>query len=207
VPGQGDPDGHRPVADLAIVDLHHGPAQPPSSSSLHPMSSRRHRQLTGAQARLIWCCGMCGLDRTLDDTGCEPRADMRRVGPSARPRGIALRLEQPAPGDWTRMSLSTTSTAAVKTDRAPRYGKQLVSHFGRRLIATWDETHARGTLDIGDNAGRMTIECTPDTLNISIVAHQLTDERITQVEDAVTRHLKHFSVRDPLHVRWVRSAR
>jgi hypothetical protein len=103
------------------------------------------------------------------------------------------------------MSL-TTSTAVVKTDRAPRYGKQLVSHLGRRLIATWDETRKTGTLDIGDNAGRVTLLCTPDALNISIVGDQLTDERIAQMEDVVTRHLQRFSARDPLNVHWVRSA-
>jgi hypothetical protein len=100
----------------------------------------------------------------------------------------------------------TSSTAVVKTDRAPRYGKQLVSHLGRRLIATWDETDSRGVIDLGDNVGRVTLECAPDTLTITIVAHQGTDERVVQMEDAVARHLERFSARDPLNVEWDRPA-
>jgi hypothetical protein len=100
------------------------------------------------------------------------------------------------------MSPTTTSTAIVKTDRAPRYGKQLVSHLGRRSTGTWDETHARGTLDIGDNAARVTITCTPDALNISIAAD---GSKIATFEDIVARHLERFSARDALDVHWTRS--
>ena len=57
-----------------------------------------------------------------------------------------------------------------------------------------------------DLQGRVTLLCTPDALNISIVGDQLTDERIAQIEDVVTRHLQRFSARDPLNVHWVRSA-
>jgi len=100
------------------------------------------------------------------------------------------------------MSLTTKSTAIVKTDRASRYGKQLVSHLGRRSIGSWDETRATGTLDIGDNAVRVTITCKPDTLNITIATD---DSNFAIFEDVVARHLERFSARDPLDVHWIRS--
>jgi hypothetical protein len=100
------------------------------------------------------------------------------------------------------MSSTTTSTAIVKIDRAPRYGKQLVSHLGRRSVSSWDETRAKGFLNIGDNEARVTITCTPDVLNISIAADLST---IATVEDVLARHLKRFSARDALDVNWTRS--
>ena len=100
------------------------------------------------------------------------------------------------------MSLTTKSTAIVKTDRASRYGKQLVSHLGRRSIGSWDETRATGTLGIGDNAVRVTITCKPDTLNITIASD---GSDFATFEDVIARHLERFSARDPLDVYWIRS--
>jgi hypothetical protein len=97
-----------------------------------------------------------------------------------------------------------TSTAIVATGRASRYGKQLVSHLGRRSIGTWDETLATGTLDIGDNEAHVAITCTPDTLNIRLLTD---DSKIATFENIVTRHLERFSARDPLAVHWNRSDR
>ena len=42
---------------------------------------------------------------------------------------------------------SLSSTAAVDTPRAGRYGKQLATHLGRRLVTEWDEH--------GDRLGRV----------------------------------------------------
>jgi hypothetical protein len=100
------------------------------------------------------------------------------------------------------MSSTTTSTAIVKIDRAPRYGKQLVSHLGRRSVGSWDETRAKGFLNIGGNEARVTITCTPDVLSISIAADAST---IATVEDVLARHLKRFSARDAPDVHWTRS--
>src|SRR6195952_5724957 len=59
-----------------------------------------------------------------------------------------------------------TSTASVATDRAPRYGKQLVSHLGRRSVSAWDETTATGTLDMNENAAHVAFSTTGEALLI-----------------------------------------
>lgn len=95
------------------------------------------------------------------------------------------------------------STATVTTGRAPRYGKQLVSHLGRRLVGAWDEASASGSLDMGDGAAHVDLTSTPDALVIRIKA---AEEDIDTYENVVKRHLERFGERDELRVEWVRSA-
>ncbi|HEX5144262.1 MAG TPA: DUF2218 domain-containing protein [Mycobacterium sp.] len=97
---------------------------------------------------------------------------------------------------------SITSTAAVATSRAPRYGKQLVSHLGRRSVGVWNEDTATGTLDMNDNAAHVDLSCTPEALLIEITA---TDGDAATYEDVVGRHLVRFGERDELKVTWQRS--
>jgi hypothetical protein len=92
------------------------------------------------------------------------------------------------------------STATVATARAPRYGKQLVSHLGRRSVGVWDEATASGTLDMNDNAVHVTFNATPQALLIEI---RSTDA--ATYEDVVGRHLVRFGERDELAVSWERS--
>ena len=47
------------------------------------------------------------------------------------------------------MSDTIVSTAGVATERRARYGKQLVSHLGRKSVGVWDEASGSGTLDMG----------------------------------------------------------
>jgi hypothetical protein len=95
-----------------------------------------------------------------------------------------------------------TSTAAVTTGRAPRYGKQLVSHLGRRSVGTWNEDTATGTLDMNEGAAHVAFSCTPDALLIEITAD---DGDAATYEDVVGRHLVRFGERDELMVAWRRS--
>ena len=92
------------------------------------------------------------------------------------------------------------STAAVATARAPRYGKQLVSHLGRRSVGSWDETTGAGTLDMNDNAAHVTLNSTPEALLIEIRCADA-----ATYEDVVGRHLVRFGERDELKVSWERS--
>ena len=94
------------------------------------------------------------------------------------------------------------STAAITTARAPRYGKQLVSHLGRRSVGAWDETTGSGTLDMNDDAAHVTLSSTPEALLIEI---RSTDADAATYEDVVGRHLVRFGERDELKVRWERS--
>jgi DHA1 family bicyclomycin/chloramphenicol resistance-like MFS transporter len=94
-----------------------------------------------------------------------------------------------------------TSVATVATERAPRYGKQLVSHLGRRAVGTWDEATESGTLVMGE-AAQVTLTSTPSALLIEI---RSPNDTIANFEDVVARHLERFGDRDELKVVWARA--
>jgi hypothetical protein len=98
------------------------------------------------------------------------------------------------------MPTATISTASVVTNRARRYGKQLVSHLGRRSVGTWDEDTDTGTLAMSGGAAQVTLTSTPEALLLEIRA----DDDIATYEDVVGRHLMRFGQRDELHVVWHR---
>jgi hypothetical protein len=100
------------------------------------------------------------------------------------------------------MSDTIGSTASVATQRGTRYGKQLVSHLGRKSVGIWDEASSSGTLDMGDHAAHVTLTTTTDALVITVEA---ADTDIAAYEDVVGRHLERFGERDGLQVHWVRS--
>jgi hypothetical protein len=100
------------------------------------------------------------------------------------------------------MSDTTVSRANVATERGARYGKQLVSHLGRKSVGVWDEATDSGTLDMGDGAARVTLKSTTDALLITVEA---ADTDIATYQDVVGRHLERFGERDGLRVHWVRS--
>lgn len=104
-------------------------------------------------------------------------------------------------GSETNMSEST-SVATVATERAPRYGKQLVSHLGRRSVGAWDEDAETGSLVMGDGAARVTLTSAPSALIIEV---QADDTAIATYQDVVGRHLERFGERDELAVEWVRA--
>ncbi|CAN5356605.1 hypothetical protein BH11ACT7_BH11ACT7_00660 [soil metagenome] len=102
------------------------------------------------------------------------------------------------------MSTDTiTSTANVATTRARRYGKQLVSHLGRRSVGHWDETTDSGTLDMSGDAAHVTLTSTPEALILEICS---SENDMATYEDVVGRHLLRFGDRDELQVHWNRSA-
>ncbi|WP_082931517.1 DUF2218 domain-containing protein [Mycolicibacterium setense] len=94
------------------------------------------------------------------------------------------------------------STAAVATARAPRYGKQLVSHLSRRSVGVWDDERSTGTLDLVGNAAHVRLRCTPEALLVTVEA---ADADITTYERVVASHLERFGERDELRVQWERS--
>ncbi len=97
---------------------------------------------------------------------------------------------------------AVTSIATVATERAPRYGKQLVSHLGRKAVGTWDETTGSGTLLMGDGAAHVSLTSSPSALLIEV---RSPDDTIATFEDVVGRHLEHFGDRDELKVVWARA--
>jgi MFS transporter, DHA1 family, multidrug resistance protein len=95
-----------------------------------------------------------------------------------------------------------TSVATVATERAPRYGKQLVSHLGRRSVGAWDEEKETGSLVMGDGAARVSLTSAPSALIIEVRAD---DDDIATYENVVGSHLERFGERDELAVEWVRA--
>jgi len=103
---------------------------------------------------------------------------------------------------------SLSSSAAVDTPRAGRYGKQLAAHLGRRVVTEWDEH--RGTGLVIFDGGRCELTATPEQLLLRVKLNDGTEPavavaRMALIEDVVGRHLVRFGVRDELVVRWVRA--
>jgi hypothetical protein len=96
----------------------------------------------------------------------------------------------------------TASVAEVATERPARYGRQLVSHLGRKAGGEWSAEHDTGWITLGE--GRAEVSCTPGVLHlqVSIPAHP---EQLPRLEDVVGRHLVRFGSKDELVVTWTRA--
>jgi hypothetical protein len=107
----------------------------------------------------------------------------------------------------TMTATRTISTATVATNRAARYGKQLVSHLGRRCVANWDAPTGSGSLEMGDGAARVALSTTPQALVVRVEAGEAGEAGEAEIaiyEDVVARHLQRFGERDELKVVWKR---
>ncbi len=100
----------------------------------------------------------------------------------------------------TSLSGTSSSTAIVRTDRAARYGKQLVAHLSRRSAGEWDEQAGTGWIDFGET--RAELSAGTEALDIRLSA---APDAVDRMEDVVGRHLVRFGSRDELTVQWVRA--
>jgi hypothetical protein len=103
---------------------------------------------------------------------------------------------------------SPSSSAAVDTPRASRYGKQLATHLGRRVVTEWDEHTGTGLIIF--DGGRCELRATSEQLLLHAELKPGTNpgvaaQRLGLIEDVVGRHLVRFGARDELLVRWVRA--
>ena len=105
-----------------------------------------------------------------------------------------------APSSTAPSSTAPSSTATVGTERAARYGKQLVAHLGRRATGEWDEQAGTGWIDFGET--RAELVAGPKALDIRLSA---APDAVARMEDVVGRHLVRFGSRDELTVQWARS--
>lgn len=90
-----------------------------------------------------------------------------------------------------------SSLARVATDAAPRYAKQLASHFGRKIPV--EETPAGGhrlTFQHTD----VVLEALDDHLRIRVTAPDTTT--LATIRDVVGSHLERFGRRNELTVTW-----
>ena len=97
------------------------------------------------------------------------------------------------------------SVATVTTERAARYGKQLVSHMGHKITGSWDEEAGSGYLLFdreGPVLGRFEIVASASDLRLELHTEP---ERADRLEFIVGIHLARFGARDSLAISWERT--
>ena len=102
-------------------------------------------------------------------------------------------------------SFPLASTASVPTQRAARYGKQLVSHMAHKITGFWDEDAGSGYLLFdreGPVLGRFDVIASPSVLRLEL---RTTPERAAHLEHVAGIHLARFGARDGLTIAWRRS--
>ena len=102
-------------------------------------------------------------------------------------------------------STPLTSTATIPTQRAARYGKQLVSHMEHKITGFWDEEAGSGYLLFdreGPVLGRFDVIASPSDLRLEL---RTTPERAAHLERVAGIHLARFGARDGLTIAWRRS--
>ena len=110
-----------------------------------------------------------------------------------------------APEESTSASFPLIATASVPTERAARYGKQLVSHMGHKITGSWDEEAGSGYLLFdreGPVLGRFDVIASASNLRLEL---RTEPERADRLEFIVGIHLARFGARDSLAISWERT--
>ena len=110
-----------------------------------------------------------------------------------------------APEEPTSASFPLIATASVSTERAARYGKQLVSHMGHKITGSWDEEAGSGYLLFdreGPVLGRFDVIASASDLRLEL---RTTPERADRLEHVAGIHLARFGARDSLAISWERT--
>lgn len=97
------------------------------------------------------------------------------------------------------------SVATVPTERAARYGKQLVSHMAHKITGSWDEEAGDGYLLFdreGPVLGRFDVISSASDLRLEL---RTEPERADRLEFIVGIHLARFGARDSLAISWERT--
>ncbi len=97
------------------------------------------------------------------------------------------------------------SVAIVPTERAARYGKQLVSHMAHKITGSWDEEAGSGYLLFdreGPVLGRFDVVASASDLRLEL---RTEPERADRLEFIVGIHLARFGARDSLAISWERT--
>ena len=117
----------------------------------------------------------------------------------------AATSHSPASPSPTPASFPLIATASVSTERAARYGKQLVSHMGHKITGSWDEEAGSGYLLFdreGPVLGRFDVIASMSDLRLEL---RTTPERADRLEFIVGIHLARFGARDSLAISWERT--
>ena len=97
------------------------------------------------------------------------------------------------------------SVATVPTERASRYGKQLVSHMAHKITGSWDDEAGSGYLLFdreGPILGRFDVIASASDLRLEL---RTEPERADRLEFIVGIHLARFGARDSLAISWERT--
>ena len=111
--------------------------------------------------------------------------------------------ETPTPST-AEASYPLISVATVPTERAARYGKQLVSHMAHKITGSWDEEAGSGYLLFdreGPVLGRFNVIASASDLRLELRA---TPERADRLEFIVGIHLARFGAKEGIVVSWIR---
>ena len=112
--------------------------------------------------------------------------------------------ETPTPST-AEASYPLISVATVPTERAARYGKQLVSHMAHKITGSWDEEAGSGYLLFdreGPILGRFDVIASASDLRLEL---RTEPERADRLEFIVGIHLARFGARDSLAISWERT--
>ena len=110
-----------------------------------------------------------------------------------------------APEEPASASFPLIATASVSTERAARYGKQLVSHMGHKITGSWDEEEGSGYLLFdreGPVLGRFDVIASASDLRLEL---RTESKRADRLEFIVGIHLARFGARDSLTISWERT--
>ncbi len=110
-----------------------------------------------------------------------------------------------APEESTSASFPLIATASVSTERAARYGKQLVTHMAHKVTGAWNEEAGSGYLLFdreGPVLGRFDVIASASDLRLEL---RTTPERADRLEFIVGIHLARFGARDSLAISWERT--
>ena len=110
-----------------------------------------------------------------------------------------------APEESASTSFPLIATASVSTERAARYGKQLVSHMGHKITGSWDEEAGSGYLLFdreGPVLGRFDVIASASDLRLEL---RTEPERAEHLEHVAGIHLARFGARDSLAISWERT--
>lgn len=99
----------------------------------------------------------------------------------------------------TTQTLTATSFANIRTEKARGYLIQLCKHFAHKIEATFADNRGR----IAFGAG--VCELNAEDEHVLVAQVSTTDEtQLAMLEDVVERHLKRFAFKEELSVQWVR---
>ena len=124
---------------------------------------------------------------------------------AAAPAPVDAAPVDAAPEEPASASFPLIATASVSTERAARYGKQLVSHMGHKITGSWDEETASGYLLFdreGPVLGRFDVIASASDLRLEL---RTEPKRADRLEFIVGIHLARFGARDSLAISWERT--